>query len=198
MLELVRGCVVPGRQLLHEEYERGENTLTANVNAGKIGEVLRHFIAMQTERVFFILELPTSAGDEERLRKKGTDPFHRDVYYIDGLDGDHALALLERYGELLIHDGMSTFCFGAHDGSAELMVGKYNVVTLWTREMGRYEGFFEAHQIFRVGRCLTAWDTFKTEGPGRSMTLDVDGMRVYDLPEALKGWGIYLAEQREE
>ena len=198
MLEMIKGCKVPQANQLTEQYERDDKRLIANVNASKIEDVFRHFVAMQQEKLFFILELPASEQDERRLRKSDTDPFHKDVYYIDGLDTDHASTILTRYGKLLINDGMCQFGFAVHDGSAELMLTKYNVMVLWTKEMGRYQDFFQSHGIFRVDNCITAWDTFTAETPGESIRIEIAGKSVFDLPQELTDWGIYLAEQREE
>ncbi len=198
MLEMVEGCKVPSSHLLSEQYEKRKGAWIANVHAHKIKEVLRHFITMQTERLFFILELPASADDEQCLRKNDTSPMHRDVYYIDGLDAEHALELLTRYGDLLINDGISSFGFGVHDDTAEIMLGKYNVVTLLTDTMDRYEDFFEAHQIPLVENLFTAWDTFTAEAPGKCILIEDAGKNAFDLPNELKDQGIYLAEQREE
>jgi len=198
VLEMVKGCKVSRNHLLSEQYEIQEYALIANVHAHKMEEILQHFIAMQTQRLFFILELPVSADDEQRLRKNDTDPMHKNIYYIDGLDADHARMLLIRYGDLLINDGMSSFGFGAHDGTAEIMLGKYNIVTLWTNTMDQYKDFFDAHQIPLVENLFAAWDTFTPETPGKCMRIEVSGKSVFDLPDELKDWGIYLAEQREE
>lgn len=198
MLEMVRGCEVPGKHLLSEQYEMQECALVANVHAHKIEEVLRHFIAMQPERLFFILELPTNADDEKRFRKNDTDPFHKDIYYIDGLDVNQALLLLSRYGNLLINDGISRFGFGTHDGTAEIMRGKYNVITLWTNTMDRYKDFFKTHEIPLADHCFTAWDTFSPELPGTCKKIEVAGQDVFDLLSELKDWGLYFSGQREE
>lgn len=198
MLELVKGCKVPKNRLLFEQYEVCGSMLTANVNACKIQEVVEHFITMQRELVFFILELPSNENDEKLLRKNDSDPFHKDIYYIDGLEKDQALVLLIRYGELLINDGLSRFGFGVQDGTAELMVEKYNIVTLWTRTMKPYADFFDIHQIPLADHCFTAWETFTKDSPGVSERIEINGKTVFDLPEELKDWGIYFAERREE
>lgn len=99
---------------------------------------------------FFILELPSNENDEKNLRKKETDPMHKDIYYIDGLNSNEALLLLMRYGNLLINDGLSRFGFGAQDNTAEIMIGKYNVVTLWSNLIEKFDGFFETHNIKRT------------------------------------------------
>lgn len=198
MLELTKGASVPQAEKLSEQYEKGETTLLANVNASKMKEIFQHFICMQEERLFFILELPASEMDERKLRKSQADPMHKDIYYIDGLTNEQALLLLIRYGELLINDGMSKVGFGVHNGTAEIMREKYNVMTLWSNCLDKYDGFFEAHGIPKVEKCLTAWETFSVVTPGTSSRIEVNGLDVFDLPEKLKGWGIYFSERVEE
>lgn len=143
VLELTRGSLVPQVDKLFEQYQRRDNILLANVNASKIEEVLQHFICMQEDRLFFILEIPANEKDEIKLRKSDRDPMHKDIYYIDGLTSEQALILLIRYGELLINDGLSKFGFGAHDGTAEIMRDKYNVITLWSKEISKYDDFLK-------------------------------------------------------
>lgn len=197
MLELVRGCVAPRPELLKEQYQAGESGMLANVNAGKIQAVFRHFLSMHIQPLFFILELPATMQQEGRLRKTDRDPMHKDVYYIDGLAQSQALALLDQAGPLLIPDGISQFGFGCHDGAAELMKESYNILRLWYRQPEPYVDFFRIHSIPQAERCLTAWDTFTRQTPGRCFRVEMEGKTVFDLPEELADWGIYLAERRE-
>ncbi|MDE5853615.1 MAG: hypothetical protein K2H19_00935 [Ruminococcus sp.] len=198
MLEMIKGCTVPDAEKLSEQYKTEEYWIRANVNASKIEEIFQHFISIQTERIFFILELPTSREDEERLRKSNFDPMHKDIYYIDGLFNEQALLLLIRYGELLINDGLCQFGFGSHDGSAEIMLEKYNIMTIWAKDTKQYRNFFDAHDIHITDNYICAWDTFSIENGGECRTIKINGISIYDLPNELKEWGIYLAETRED
>lgn len=198
MLEMIKGCCVPDFNRLKEEYKVDEYYITANVNASKINDIFQHFIAMQSGQIFFILELPTNAEEEKILRKSNYDPLHKDIYYIDGLASEEALALLMRYSELLINDGISSFGFGLHDGSAEIMLEKYNQMTIWTNDMKKYSKFFDKHDIHITDNYISAWDTFSKSNEGKCMSIMVDGISVYDLPEVLKEYGMYFAERREE
>ena len=49
-----------------------------------------------------------------------------------------------------------------------------------------------------VESLITAWDTFSDETPGQAERCDYEGKSVYDLPEELKDWGMYLADTRAE
>ena len=61
-----------------------------------------------------------------------------------------------------------------------------------------YDDFYEAHEIKKVENLITAWDTFTKDTSGQSERCDCNGKSVYDLPDELKEWGIYLAETRTE
>lgn len=198
MLEMIKGCKVPFADKLEQQYQIQEQGMIANVGADKIQEVFEHFITLQNEPIFFILELPTNQKDEQRLRKNKDLSTHKDVYYIDGLNAQQALAILKKYGELLIHDGICQFGFGVHDYSAEIMKNNYNIVTIWTQVLEQYQNFFEEHGIEKTDKLVTAWDTFNYENPGQCYIVEVDRKSVYDLPKELKDWGIYLAEQKPE
>jgi hypothetical protein len=198
MLKMIKGCKINDSEQLHEQYELNNSVITANVNADRIQDVLQHFIDLQESLFFFIIELPSNENDELRLRRNNYDPMHKDIYYIDGLNKEAASNLITSYGELLINDGLSSFGIGLLDNTAEIMVRKYNVVTLWSNNIEKYSGFFEEHYINRTGQLITAWDTFNEDNPGECFLFEVDGKNVYSLVNELKDWGIYFAERREE
>lgn len=198
MLKLRKGCKVPSAEKLSEGYTYNSSYFKANVGADKIKSLILHFISIHDEPLFFILELPSRLDSETVIRPGVIAARHKDVYYLDGGTREEAASLLEWLSALLINDGMCSFGFGCHRTRDEIMVGKYNVVLLYTRNEKSYDGFFEEHGIYRVENLLTAWDTFTKECPGESFRVDTDGKSVYDIPDMLKDYGLYFAEQREE
>ncbi len=76
-----------------------------------------------------------------------------------------------------------------------LSVTCYNVTMLTNNY---YNDFFEAHGIEKVESLITAWDTFSDATPGQAERCDYEGKSVYDLPEELEDWGMYLADTRAE
>lgn len=197
MLKMTEGCRVPKADTLLEQYEIFENKIIANVNADKTETIIRDYINMYDDPMFFFLELPTNQNDEDMLRKNDDGSFHIDVYYIDGMDKKSAALLLSRYGRLLVNDGMSRFGFGVHGQATEIMRDKYNVVSVLSDNIEKHTGIFNSHGIPLSEKCVTAWDTFSYEFPGECRGITVKGKTIYDLPEELKNWGIYFAEHRE-
>ncbi|WP_225750366.1 hypothetical protein [Streptococcus sp. Marseille-Q4154] len=199
MLNLVKGHQVSLVENLFESFTKlTEHHLMANVHAEKILEVFQHFIVIHDEPLFFILELPVSIDREKVIAKNIIKESHKDVYYIDGCSREECLALLIRYGDLLVNDGLSKFGFGGHKSHDEIMLDSYNVVTIYSKELSKFNDFFEPHNIQFVEELVTAWKTFSKTSPGISEIYECNGKTVYDLPEELAEWGIYLAETRTE
>ena len=199
MLNLVKGHQVSLVENLFESFTKlTEHHLMANVHAEKILEVFQHFIVIHDEPLFFILELPVSIDREKVVAKNIIKESHKDVYYIDGCSREECLALLIRYGDLLVNDGLSKFGFGGHKSHDEIMLDSYNVVTIYSKELSKFNDFFEPHNIQFVEELVTAWGTFSKTSPGISEIYESNGKTVYDLPEELAEWGIYLAKTRTE
>ena len=199
MLNLVKGHQVSLVENLFESFTKlTEHHLMANVHAEKILEIFQHFIVIHDEPLFFILELPVSIDREKVIAKNIIKESHKYVYYIDGCSREECLALLIRYGDLLVNDGLSKFGFGGHKSHDEIMLDSYNVVTIYSKELSKFNDFFEAHNIQFVEELVTAWKTFSKTSPGISEIYESNGKTVYDLPEELAEWGIYLAETRTE
>lgn len=199
MFSFIKGCSIKNPESITEGYKKyNENSLAANVSAENIKDVFGHFIVMHEEPMFFILELPVESDKEKTVSAGVVEEFHKDVYYIDGCSAEECIYLLETYGELLINDGLCSFGFGCHNNGDEIMLGKYNFISIYSKNLAAFEGFFEAHKIENNDNLVLAGSVISRDNPGTSETLTVDGLRIYDLPERLKDWNIYLAETRAE
>jgi len=195
MLKLRQGSEVPFPELLEEEYEvlAEGNLIIANVGTDKLSDMLQKFVMLhKDDSLFFILEIPEK-DDQTGGKRLGTD-----VYYMDELSREEALTLLMRTEKLLLADGMSQFGFGAGKSGEEIFVGKYNVVTVCSKDTARWERFMESFGVRKAEHLVTAGDTFSEEHPGISRLVPVDGKTVYSIPEDFKEWGMYLGETKEE
>lgn len=197
-MKLKSGCKVPFPERLEEGYAVHENSIIANVGADKAEDIMAHFIAMHNEPLFFILELPASLDSETVVSPGVMKKTHTDVYYIDGCSQEEALAVLSRNAELLINDGLASFGYGGHISHDEVMFGKYNILSVYSMDIEKYDEFFAAHDIAKKDDVITTPMTFDEDHPGISEMITIDGSSVYDIPEKFNDWGIYLAEQRED
>ena len=198
MFKLRKGCAVPHLERINEEYEINDNCIVANIGADKIEKLLLDFIKIHNEPLFFILETPAMQNNETEIKSGVVEKFHKDVYYIDGCTQEETFAILNRVGKLLINDGLSSFGFGCHISHDEIMIGKYNVVTIYSQDVEKYNTLLEKYKINHVDKIVTAWDTFTPNNPGKSERVETDGKDIFDIPKMFEDWGIYLAEQRED
>ena len=196
MLEMIKGCRVDDPSILFEGYERTDSGFAANVDADKLQRLFEGFIRLHNEDCFVILEVPTNASEEFQAEFDGT--FHNDVFYLDGLTPERAIAFLNAYGQWLINDGISIFGIGIHSGGNEMLLDKYNVVTVYTKNEQKYHGFFEKYGINQVPQLMTAWDYFTEYTPGDSYAYTYKGMNIYGLVVHLKQYGLYFAVRREQ
>lgn len=197
MLKMVKGCKIEDPSILYEGYKQIESGFLANVNADKISLLLENFILLHNKHCFIIIEVPTNAKEEAVLRSDGSQHLHKDVYYLDGLTPERAVEFLQVFGEWFIHDGMSNFGIGIHSGDNEIVLDKYNIVTIYTKSFPKYDHFFETLGIDEVSDLKTAWDYFTYDTPGDSFLFEHRGKNIYDLVEHLKQYGLYFAERRE-
>ena len=201
MLEMKVCCNVPFPEKLFEEYAIRKNTISANVNASKILDMMKCFIKNREEPLFFILELPRKAHNGIVELKSSVNPNDDyDVYFIDGLDAQQAADCLDSLGEFLVKDGMNTFGIGGHQSHEEILFGKYNVMTIYSGNPESYADFLDGFGIQKTNHLVTAWDTFDPEHPGecKLYVSEETGKTIYNIPEMYKEYGMYLYETDKE
>jgi len=197
MLKMVKGSIIQDAYKLNEEYEVRKEGIIANINEDKISKVIDDFIEIQEGYLFLIIEVPTSAENED----KNSHTFHKDVYYKDGMTKEEIRKIFDQYGDLFIQDGMAQIGVGNHESKEEIMKKKYNVIYVYAEknEKNKYEEMFLKNKIRKTNNITTAWDYFTKENYGESQIVEKDGKTVYDIVEILKKEnGLYFAERRED
>lgn len=196
-LKLKAGCAIDSSEKIFEGFEMIENGIIANVGVDKIEDIMQHFILLQNEPLFFFLELPAMKDEETEIKPGIVQTFHKNVYYIDDCTQDDAMLIMLRVGNLLFNDGLSSFGYGSYNNNEEISFGKYNVLKIYSNNIGKYSDFFDEHEIEQTDNLITAWDIISKEHPGISEVYFEKSKSVFDIPEQFKSWGMYLAEQRE-
>ena len=197
MFQMMYGCQIPFPERMQEGYEILGNLIVSNVSAEKIEAVMRHFICMHEEPIFFILELPLGLDEEKKMQGENVTAFHNAVYYIDGCTQEEALTILDEIGPLAINDGFCEFGFGGHKSQDEIMSKRYNEINIFSKDIDGFRDFMAEHQIEKVDHLVTAWNTFTKEHPGQCDLIELDGKNIYSFLDDFSEWGIYKAEIRE-
>jgi len=199
MIELKECCKVPYPEKLFEEYYEDGSAMYANVSASKVLDMMKCFIDMHKEPLFFILEIPETLENLELGETSSVDDFYTDVYYIDGMEKEQAVRVLETVGDILVKDGLNTFGIGAHISHDEILFGKYNFMVAFAPNTSKMKKLFSKFKIKKTENFVSAFNTFDAGHPGECRRYtSSDGKTIFDIPEILSSEGIYFAEKRAE
>lgn len=198
---LVKGVSCPNLDGIFESYDIVNRekfySFTVNVSAENMENLIFSIIQKIRTPGFFILEIGTNQTIEKELRKNDTDPFHVDVYYLDGGANEDFKNLFCKYKEILINDGFARFGFGSHTGYDELFIQDYKVFNIYTDEPNKYIRLFDEFNLRKVEHVKTVWENFSQSTPGGLLSIMVEQKSIYDVVEDLEKIGLYFAERRE-
>lgn len=192
----IAGCWASCEKKLREGFRASERGFMANVSAEHIDPLFRDYIASQTEELFLFLETPCNLEDEELDADGNVVQQHVNVYYWDGITKEEAGAVLDEFGEWLIHDGFTRFGFGIKSFRNEIMKDSYNVISLYSADPAADRPLVERH-LLEVPGLRVAWDYFDRQHPGECSLYRRDDRTVHEAVEALLERGLYFAERKE-
>jgi hypothetical protein len=146
---------------------------------------------------FLVIEVPTHQDIEEKLRTKPSDPFHKDTYYLDGIERSVFERIVTENEEFFLDDGQLQFGFGSHSGVDEVMVGRYKLVTVLADQSAKFVKALQGLGYEQRGdRLRTVFDTFTRETPGSTEIIKVEGKTIYEMVKDLTRSGLRFAERR--
>ncbi len=193
----VEGIEVMTADKIHSAYEVKENGIYATVSAEKILPLVCNAIKVLDEPLFFFIEVPCKTDEEDELRKSDRDPMHSRCYYLDNCTTDVALAIVKRYGDLLLNDGFARYGFGSLKTDEEIYCQHYQVVSVYG-DAEEFAPCFDELDIPCEEKITTLGDTFSPETPGIKNAVEVNGETIYDIVENLKPLGLYFAKTVED
>ena len=204
MFNFIKGAKIRESIVLKEEYEIDENWIYANISAENIRKVIDKFLEIEKgNRFCLFIEIPANIADENVIGMDDEgfyqlDGRHMDVYYLNNITEEYVVYLLDKFGDILINDGLSHFGVLSQSGR-EIGKYKYNVIKAYTRDdLLPLIKVFHSFEIPEMDNLVTAWDYFSQDNPGESELYKKDGKTIYDVVDELKEIGLYKYEQREE
>lgn len=193
MIKIKKGSIIPENIKIKEEYKVENDTIVLNIDVDKINKLLKSFVKMQKEELFLFIEVPTNIKELNEEKENYTD-----VYYLDGISINEIDELLNRYGDILINDGLCEFGFGVKSFNEEIMSLKYNMITIYSKEnVNKYIYLLNELRINKTIDFKSAWDYFTKDNPGISKLYEKEEQTVYDIIEILKEKGLYLGERKK-
>lgn len=181
--QICQGVNAPDCDKLESGYKTEGSSINGILSAELMGRLAEGFIDLIDAPVFFLLELPRE--DSEGY----------DIYYLDNCTKEVAHAIMERYGELLIQDGLSRFGFGSNSSEEELYFMDYQEFMIYTSKTQEAQKLLEGLGVKKIPKPDSMWEHFSEDEPGSLSSVEVEGETVYDIPDALEEAGMYKYEE---
>ena len=178
---LCQGVDVDGVGELDSYIVKESDGFTGSLSAELIPKAVKAFLDSVPEPVFFFLELPEDIDDYA-------------LYYLDNCTREVAFAVMERYGELLVQDGISRFVFGSNKTGDEIYFKDYQEFMLYSENPKIY-----LTALSGLGAVMTddrdkavfLGDIISKRHEGTLTAVELNGETVFDIPEALEEAGMY-------
>lgn len=181
---LAQGNIVPHLEGIHEAYHIKDNNILCNISCDNLYNVIKQFIKLLNEPLFFFIEVPNSNADSDDSK---------DIYYLDNCTTDVALAILKRYGDILINDGIVEFGFGSLKDNDEIYVMKYKVTSIYSENINKYSKCLDSLKFPKEDTIITVWDLLTDDNMGSCTHVECEGESIYDIIENLKEVGMYFS-----
>lgn len=193
MFQTAPGVTIPFPDKIQEQFQVYEGkSIYANISFEKLKPILTEFYHNLPEPLFFVLQLPLFIHEERKLGDSNT--FHQEVCYLDGQTKSQIDDIIEKYGQILLEDGMSQFAVASHVNNEEIFIQKYKLTAFYSSSPRRFIPFLQRYGLTETDNLITVWNTFSQETPGECRRVSINGFDVYDVAEQLKKQGLYRAK----
>ena len=193
MFQTAPGVTIPFPDKIQEQFQVYEGkSIYANISFEKLKPILTEFYHSLPEPLFFVLQLPLIMHEERKMVDSNT--FHQEVCYLDGQTKSQIDDIIEKYGQILLEDGMSQFAVASHVNNEEIFIQKYKLTAFYSSSPRRFIPFLQRYGLTETDNLITVWNTFSQETPGECRRVSINGFDVYDVAEQLKKQGLYRAK----
>lgn len=193
MFQTAPGVTIPFPDKIQEQFKVYDGkSIYANISFEKLKPMLTEFYHSLPEPLFFVLQLPLLMHEERKMEDSNT--FHQEVCYLDGQTKSQIDDIMEKYGQILLEDGMSQFAVASHVNNEEMFIQKYKLTAFYSSFPRRFIPFLKRYGLTETDNLITVWNTFSQETPGECRRVSINGFDVYDVAEQLKKQGMYRAK----
>ncbi len=183
MLELIQGAKISSEEELFEGYTYiTEDKIVANINASKIKKIVKDFINFHSSKyLLFSLDIPKNKITEFTDTDSRQNKYETVTYNIDICSRERCSAIMDKYGELLVNDGLCSFSFSCLETNDQIIISKYNTVTVSGSNLEKFTDFLDINNIKRNDSIITAFKTFSEDTPGECRLVTINDVNIYNL-----------------
>lgn len=198
--KIIEGLNISSTDGVKSSYVRiNDSEITSVISAEKIKAIISK--AVKTiKRPYFFLEVPCTGAQEAELSKKGDSGLHMQLYNLE-VTTDVAEAIIERYGDLLINDGVTNFGFCSLETETEIYVMPFqNIMFYNENNIQVFESILREENISEnsIDNHITIDSLLSENNPADRILVELDGETVFDIIENLKEVGLTLCDTIKE
>ncbi len=198
MFQTAPGVTIPFPDKIQEEFKVYDGkSIYANISFEKLKPILTEFYHSLPNLYFLYFSFLFSCMKNERWET--ATPFIKMYAILTDRQKVRLTILLrntekEKYGKILLEDGMSQFAVASHVNNEEIFIQKYKLTAFYSSSPRRFIPFLQRYGLTETDNLITVWNTFSQETPGECRLVSINGFDVYDVAEQLKKQGLYRAK----
>lgn len=144
--------------------------------------------------LFFFIEMPLSDDEEKEYNSNNS---HMRVYYLK-VTKEVARAIIKRYGEIILNDGIIRFGFGDKKTNDEVYFLHAQEVSIYSKNLTPYKKVLLDLSVTEEKEYVSLWDKVSENNPLDRFSVENEGETVYTVIENLLEVGLTEGEVIEE
>lgn len=194
--KLIEGLNIDNITGIKSSYTKlNESEISCVISAEKIKSIISRAVK-SIKKPYFFIEVPCTEAQETELSKKGDKGLHMQLYNLE-VTYDVADAILKRYGDLLINDGVTNFGFCSLETETEIYVMPFQNIMLYNKSnVNVFENILKEEHIVKdtPENHITIDSLLSKNNPADRTLVELDGETVFDMIENLKDAGLTLCD----
>ena len=198
--KIIEGLIISGTEKVKSSYIRtSDNEINCVLSADKIKATIKKTVKL-IKKPYFFLEVPCTDAQEAELAKAGKSGLHMQLYNLE-VTHDVAYAILKRYGDLLINDGVTNFGFCSLETETEIYVKPFQSIMFYSENgISSFEDILKQENIpeCKKDQYVSLDSLISEDNPSDRVLVELNGETVFDMIENLKEVGLTLCDVIEE
>lgn len=176
-----------------------DSEINCVLSAEKIKYIVKKAVKL-IKKPYFFLEVPCTDAQEAELSNHGDSGTHMQIYNLE-VTHDVADAILKRYGDLLINDGLTNFGFCSLETETEIYVMPFQNIMLYNKnDTSGFEKLLKESNIpkLKPEEFITIDSLLSNSNPADRVLVELNGETVFDVIENLTEVGLTLYKTIKE
>lgn len=190
--KLIEGLNIENTLGVKSSYIKvNDSEISCVISAEKIKSIISKAVKL-IKKPYFFIEVPCTEAQEAELSKNGDNGLHLQLYNLE-VTTKVADAILKRYGDLLINDGVTNFGFGSLETETEIYVMPFQSIMFYSQNnITVFEKILNDFNIIKTSNkdYISIDSLISKENPADRVLVELNGETVFDVIDSLQDEGL--------